>query len=356
MLTGRFCKALLFSAGFLSVFQACKDDAAVQEPLVPTPYTLHTPPGMPPMNIPAYNPLTVEGVALGRKLFYDPILSADSTQACASCHRQSWAFTDSTLKFSMGVTGAHGTRNAMPLFNLGWQNNFFWDGGAANLESQVIGPITNPLEMNELLPNIVLKLNRHAEYPALFRAAFELPDTAKITIPMLMRAVAQFERTIISADSRYDRWKRGEAAFSDAELRGLALYEDPEKGDCNHCHVTGSTFSDFVFRNNGLDSIGTDGGRYRITLLESDRGKFKTPSLRNISLTAPYMHDGRFQSLDEVLEFYNTGFHYSPTLDPNLEHAVKGRLSAQDKADIIAFLATLSDPVLLVNPDFQKPE
>lgn len=347
----RFIPAL-----YLFFLIACKDDPALPGPLQPTPFSLIIPPGMPKMTIPPENPMTMEGVALGRKLFYDPILSADSTQACASCHRQSWAFTDSTLQFSLGITGAHGVRNAMPLFNLGWQTNFFWDGGAANLESQVIGPITNPLEMNELLPNIVVKLNRHPEYPGLFRAAFGLPDTAAITIPMLMRAVAQFERTIISADSRYDRWKQGKATLTDAELRGLALFENPEKGDCNHCHVTGSTFSDFVYRNNGLDSFSTDGGRYRITLLESDRGKFKTPSLRNIALTAPYMHDGRFKTLDEVLEFYNSGFHYSPTLDPNLEHAVKGRLSAQDKADLAAFLNTLTDPALLLDPDFKKPE
>ncbi|MFN8301124.1 MAG: cytochrome c peroxidase [Saprospiraceae bacterium] len=339
----------------VALLTQCKDGASPDEPISPTPYSLHIPAGMPAMDIPAGNPLSVEGIALGRKLFYDPILSADSTQACAACHRQNWAFVDSSLQFSIGITGAKGTRNAMPLFNLGWQDNFFWDGGAADLESQVLGPITNPLEMNELLSNVAIKLNRHPEYPALFRVAFGLSDTASVTIPMLMRAIAQFERSIISADSRYDRWKRGEASLSDQELRGLALFENPEKGDCNHCHVTGSTFSDFVFRNNGLDSIGSDPGRYRITLLESDRGKFKTPSLRNIGLTAPYMHDGRFQTLEEVLDFYNTGFKDSPTLDPNLKHAVKGRLSAQDKADLIAFLKTLDDPGLLSNPAFEKP-
>lgn len=335
---------------------ACRKDSGT-DILQPTPYELSIPGGLPPMVIPANNPLTREGVALGRKLFYDPILSADSSQSCASCHRQNWAFVDSSLRFSIGITGESGVRNAMPLFNLGWQDNFFWDGGAADLESQVLGPITNPLEMNEELGNVLLKLNRHPEYPALFRAAFALPDTAKVTIPLMMRAVAQFERTIISGDSRYDRWKRGQGQLNEQELRGLTLFENPEKGDCNHCHVTGSTFSDFAFRNNGLNGADQgDQGRYRITLLDSDRGKFKTPSLRNIELTAPYMHDGRFQTLDEVLEFYNSGVQDSPTLDPNLKHADPGRMSAQDKADIIAFLKTLSDPALLSNPDFSAPQ
>lgn len=320
----------------------------------PTPYTLQIPEGMPAMNIPANNPLTVEGIALGRKLFYDPILSGNNTQSCASCHKQSYAFTDSTLQFSIGIDNVAGPRNSMPLFNLGWTNKgFFWDGGASNLESQVIGPIQNPLEMHETLPNAINELRASAEYPALFKAAF---GTDSITVPLLMRAIAQFERTLISANSKYDKYMRGEATLSPQELNGLALYTAMDKGDCNHCHVLGSTFTDFEYRNTGLDSIPVDKGRALITLNPSDDGKFKTPTLRNIALTAPYMHDGRFSNLQQVMNFYNTGFHYTQNLDVNLQTAVKGRLNQQEINDIIAFLNTLTDTEFLSNPAFAKPE
>ena len=318
----------------------------------PTPYTLMIPEGLPQMQIPADNPLTVEGIALGRKLFYDPILSGNNQMACASCHRQNFSFSDSSIAFSIGIDNLPGVRNGMPLVNLGWQKKFFWDGGAADLESQVIGPIENPLEMHETLANAIAELNAHPEYPALFKKAFGI---SAITTPYVMRAIAQFERTMMSGNSRYDQWKRGQASLTAQELNGLALYEDPLKGDCNHCHVTGSTFSDFEFRNNGVDSIYADAGRYKITLNPADSGKFKTPSLRNIALTAPYMHDGRFTTLQQCLDHYNTGFHYSPTLDANLQTSVKGRMSAQDMADIIAFLNTLTDTEFTTDPRFSKP-
>ena len=346
----RLCLFCLLS---LFILQCQKDDPPVKKQ--PTPFDLVIPKGLPAMNIPADNPMTVEGVALGRRLFYDPILSADSTQSCSSCHQQAHGFVDGNLQFSIGIDGQPGTRNAMPLFNLGWQRSFFWDGGAANMESQVVGPITNPVEMHEDLPRVALKLNRHPEYPTLFREAFDLPDTAAVTIPMLMKAIAQFERTLISGNSRYDQWKRGDTQLTAQELHGMDLFQDFEKGDCSHCHVLGSTFSDFEFRNNGLDSIPVDEGRFLITLLPNDKGKFKTPSLRNLAYTAPYMHDGRFATLTEVLAFYNSGFKDSPTLDANLKHAVKGRLSPEDMADIIAFLHTLDDPDFLSNPAFANP-
>lgn len=334
---------------------AChKDEPVVVTPLKATPYTLTIPKGLPVMNIPADNPMTVEGIALGRRLFYDPILSADSTQSCGNCHFAAFSFTDSA-RLSIGIDQIKGMRNAMPIMNLGWQKLFFWDGGAIGLESQVIGPITNPLEMHDTLPNVALKLNRHPEYPALFRRAFDLPETEKVSIPLLMRAIAQFERTLITANSKYDKWKRGETTLNEQELRGMALYEDMGKGDCVHCHTMGSAFSDFEFRNNGLDAQPADLGRMRITLNSNDLGKFKTPSLRNIELTAPYMHDGRFQTLDQVLEHYNTGVVNSPTLDLNLAYAVPGRLSQSEKDDIIAFLKTLTDLDFVRNKDFQNP-
>lgn len=328
------------------LFVAC--NRCEDETPAATPYTLVIPEGLPPMNIPSTNPLTVEGVALGKRLFYDPILSANNTQSCASCHIQETGFSETT-QYSTGIDGIEGNRNAMPLINLGWQTKFFWDGGANGLESQVIGPITNPIEMHETLANVVAKLNTHAEYPDLFKAAF---GSAEVSSQNIMRAIAQFERTLISGNSKYDQYLRGETFLSSQELNGLSLFTDMEKGDCSHCHSLGSTFSDFEFRNTGLDSIPVDEGRYLITLNQGDRGKFKTPSLRNVELTGPYMHDGRFQSLLECVQHYNTGFHYSANLDPNLYFAVKGRMTQQEMEDVVAFLKTLTDMEFVNNPAF----
>ena len=336
--------AFIFIAPLL--FVAC--DKGEDEVPAATPYTLVIPQGLPPMNIPSNNPLTVEGVALGKRLFYDPILSADNTQSCASCHLQETGFSETT-QYSTGIDGIEGNRNAMPLINLGWQTKFFWDGGANGLESQVIGPITNPIEMHETMENVVAKLNGHAEYPDLFKAAF---GSADVSSQNIMRAIAQFERTLISGNSKYDQYIRGETFLSSQELNGLSLFTDMEKGDCSHCHSLGYTFSDFEFRNTGLDSIPLDEGRYLITLNQGDRGKFKTPSLRNVELTAPFMHDGRFQTLLECVQHYNTGFRYSANLDPNLSFAVKGRMTQQEMEDLVAFMETLTDLEFVNNPEF----
>jgi cytochrome c peroxidase len=336
--------AILFVIPLL--FVAC--DKGEDEVPAATPYTLVIPQGLPPMNIPSTNPLTVEGVALGKRLFYDPILSANNTQSCASCHIQETGFSETT-QYSTGIDGIEGNRNAMPLINLGWQTKFFWDGGANGLESQVIAPITNPIEMHETMANVVAKLNADNEYPDLFKAAF---GNAQVTSQNIMRAIAQFERTLISGNSKYDQYMRGEVLLSAQELNGKALFEDMEKGDCVHCHSLGSTFSDFEFRNTGLDSIPVDEGRYLITLNQGDRGKFKTPSLRNVELTAPFMHDGRFQTLLQCVQHYNTEFHYSANLDPNLSFAVKGRMTQQEMEDLVAFMKTLTDTEFVNNPAF----
>lgn len=336
---------------FLASMFACKKEKDEVSDL--TPYPLSTPEGFPQIPIPAENPLTVEGVALGKKLFFDPILSGDNTMSCGSCHKQGFAFTDSTNQFSTGITKEQGDRNSMALINLAWETPFFWDGGAPTMEDQVLGPISNPLEMHQNLADLIDELNAHPEYPALFKKVFKQD---KITSKQLMFAIAQFERTLVSANSRYDKWvrKEGGATLTDKELRGLSLYEDETKGDCFHCHPVKTLFTDFEFRNTGLDSITKDPGRYRITFRKGDEGKFKTPTLRNIEKTAPYMHDGRFKTLEEVLEFYNTGFHYHENLDKNLALAKKGRLTEQDKQDIIAFLKTLTDEEFLTNPKFVK--
>jgi cytochrome c peroxidase len=341
---------LLGTAVLLTLWACHKDEGEYTAGGGPTPYVLAIPRGLPPMPIPADNPLTVEGVALGKRLFYDPILSGDNTQSCASCHRQSFAFTDSTLQFSIGIDQRAGNRNAMPLFNIGYARNFFWDGGAANLETQVLGPITNPLEMHEELANCIAELRADPEYPNLFLKAF---GTDSITTALLMKAIAQFERTILSGNSKYDAVQRGTATFTAAEQRGRDIFTDFQKGDCTHCHTLGSTFTDFEYRNTGLDSIAVDSGRARITLLPADLGRFKTPSLRNVELTGPYMHDGRFTTLQQVMDHYNTGFHYPPNLDPNLRSAVKGRMTQQDMDDLIAFMKTLTDYDLISDPRFQ---
>ena len=343
---------------YVAIIFSCSKDPVITTSniVVDTPavlFNLKTPVGFPKINIPASNLLTVEGIALGRKLFYDPILSLDNTQSCGSCHNQKFAFTDSTLQFSKGITGEIGSRNAMPIMNLAWERAFFWDGGSATIEDQVIWPITNPIEMHETLPNVLRKLNADATYKKLFKRAF---GSDSITTKHIMKAIAQFERTVISANSKYDKYVRGEVELTFDELKGMELIEDQTKGDCFHCHVLGSTFTDFDFKNNGLDSVFTDLGRYRVTLKETDKGKFKTPTLRNVELTAPYMHDGRFKTLEEVLEHYNTGFaENSPNLDVNIALGKKGRMSETEKQQIIAFLKTLTDYDFINNPNFKKP-
>ena len=344
--------AILLSLVFIVFLIGCKKETPTPETVAGlTPYVLQIPSSLPPMVIPASNPMTEEGVALGKQLFFDPILSGDNTMACANCHKQSFAFSDSTIQFSIGIDKLPGTRNAMPLVNLGYQKQFFWDGGAADLESQVIGPIQNPVEMHENLNNVLAELNAHPTYPALFKKVF---GSDKIGTAMVMKAIAQYERTIISGNSKYDQVKAGTASFTPQEQRGMNWYVDMKKGDCAHCHVLGSTFSDFEYRNTGLDSLTVDKGRGRITLNPTDDGKFKTPSLRNIALTAPYMHDGRFKTLEECIQHYNVGFKYTANLDPNLDNIKKGRLNPADVQDIIAFLNTLTDTEFISNPKFKK--
>ena len=318
----------------------------------PTPYTLTIPAGFPSMIIPADNPMTLEGIALGRRLFYEPLLSGDNTLACGSCHNQQFGFTDNQSQFSDGIDFIEGTRNSMPIMNLGWERDFLWDGGASDLESQAVGPIENTIEMHETLQNALAELNAHPEYPALFKKAF---GSDIINTTNLVKAIAQFERTVISGNSRFDKYMKQETSLTEQEIRGMNVFTDFQKGDCGHCHVLGSTFTDYEFKNNGLDLVSVDEGRGRITLIASDYGKFKTPSLRNIGLTGPYMHDGRFSSLEQVLNHYNTGILAHPNLDPLLAEAIPGRMTAQDIQDIIAFLHTLTDEEFLTNPDFKKP-
>jgi cytochrome c peroxidase len=297
-------------------------------------------------DLPRDNPLIEERVALGKALFNETALSRDGTLSCASCHVANFAFTDAR-RFSLGVEGRKGTRNSMPLTNLAWKTSFFWDGRAPSLRVQVLMPIEDHTEMDETLERVVAKLAATKEYPPLFTAAFGTPE---ITAEKLGLALEQFLLTLTSYDAKFDRALRGKATLTDDEKRGFELFMtefDPRTGqrgaDCFHCHG-GPLFSDHQFHNNGLAPNDADPGRFRITKLESDRNKFATPSLRNIARTAPYMHDGRFATLEEVVAHYSSGIHRSATLDPNLAKHPEGglQLSPGDQQALVAFLKTLS--------------
>lgn len=349
----------------LSLLCACSSDDPKPEETddgyVATPQPLTVPPifeqFLPAPSIPADNPQTVEGIALGRKLFFDPILSGDGTQSCASCHKPSNSFTDNT-RLSIGIDGFEGTRNSMPIYNMAWNFNskLFWDGRANSIEKQALEPVTNPVEMHNTWENAVGSLQNHSEYPELFNKAF---GTATISKELAAKAIAQFERTLISANSPFDKYLLGEGTLTPQEINGFAIFMDEARGDCFHCH--GSEFNplwtDNIFHNNGLDAIITDKGLGAVTGDPNQDGLFKSPSLRNLAYTAPYMHDGRFETLDEVINHYSEGLVYSPTIDPLMKAVSRGgvQLTESDKADLKAFLLSLSDPSFINNPNFQDP-
>lgn len=328
----------------------------------PEAYTISIPKWMPPLPATPANELTKGGVALGRMLFYDPILSRDSTQACATCHQQAMGFTDG-LANSLGIRGQSSTRNSMPLVNLAYNTRgFFWDGRSVDLENQALLPIEDHLEMDDTWDNVERKLRRHKDYPIRFREAFGISRKTELTRDLVVKAISQFERTLISAQSRYDRivWAKDDFP-SDEEQRGLELFFIEYAGNqahpgCSHCHFN-PLFTDNNFHNNGLDAVPNlsafkDLGRGKITSLLSDNGKFRTPSLRNVALSAPYMHDGRFKNLEEVLDNYSRGGHGVANEDPNI---VPFLLTAQDKSDLIAFLKMLTDTSFVNNSAFSNP-
>lgn len=325
---------------------------------VADPLVIETPAFFPRLRIPESNPLTVQGVALGRRLFYDEILSRDQTQSCGSCHTQAFAFSDNGRRFSEGIHGTLGTRNAPALINTAWIRTAFWDGRRGSLEDQARDPVPNPIEMDLPWAEALPRLRAHPEYPGLFEAAFGTPE---ITEDRVVLAIAQFERTMISAGSKYDLRQRGEAEFTPAEERGFELFFT-ETGDCFHCHgnilLTTDEFRDIGLE---LDPAAVDSGRARVTKDPADLGKFRTPTLRNIAYTAPYMHDGRYATLEEAIRHYEEHLQRSPNLDvlllARLDRIDQGlRLTDQDIQDLIAFLETLSDPAFLTNPDFADPD
>lgn len=317
----------------------------------------------PPPQIAPDNPLTIQGVKLGRMLFYETDLSLDGSMSCASCHRQEHAFSDTT-QFSIGVHGLPGHRQAMAVFNMAWNmNNFFWDGRAALLRDQSLKPIQDSLEMAETLDHVVSKLNNDQLYRDQFHRTF---GSDQITPERMSLALEQFMNSIVSVDSRYDRFLSGQDMLTENEERGRVLFfaeYDPffpatSGADCAHCH-TPRNFENDLFVNNGLESDGSvaDLGRELVTGDPNDRGKMKVPSLRNVALTAPYMHDGRFQTLEQVVDHYNDGLQPSNTLDPALENTrTTGlMLTEQDRMDLVAFLRTLTDLTLPTRPEYADP-
>jgi cytochrome c peroxidase len=349
-----------------SMLVGCRelDDVPVREIAVydDSPYALSYG-EMPAPVIAADNPLHVQGVALGRMLFYEKRLSRTGTLACASCHKQEHAFSDPRV-FSLGVDQLPGKRHAMAVFNMAWNTNgFFWDGRAHLLRDQSLKPIQDHLEMDETLAHVIEKLRKLLQYEDQFVRAFGSKEINALRISL---ALEQFMHSIVSSESKYDLFLRGEVALSAAELRGRDLFTQeynpffPEASgaDCQHCHG-GLNFENDEFRNNGLDEEADllDVGYEAVSGNLSDRGKFKVPSLRNIALTAPYMHDGRFQTLEEVVDHYNTGIKSSNTLDVTLENTLPNGLllSDQDKADLVAFLHTLTDLKLTTNPAYGSP-
>ncbi len=322
-----------------------------------TPYPFQMSETFPIPDLPRDNPLTVERVELGKTLFFDKRISINDAQSCADCHLPEKAFADNR-RTARGAEGEFGPRNSMPLFNLAWKKEFFWDGRAKSLRAQVLLPIQNPIEMHQSLTNLVAKLKsekaesakRKAEmdYTSLFAAAFGSPE---ITAEKISLALENYLLTLTSFNAKFDRVLRGEEKFTPDEQRGFELFSteyDPRRGqfgaDCFHCHG-GPLFQSQSFANNGSDGAFKDLGREQVTGKASDRGKFAVPSLRNIALTAPYMHDGRFRTLAEVIEHYSTGVVRSATLDPNLAKHPDGGvpLMAADKRALVAFLKTLTD-------------
>ncbi len=326
---------LLTLFSFLAM--SCKEENDNNNDYEPTPYEVTVPFGFPAINLSQENPLTVEGIALGRRLYYDYALDKNKSKACASCHLQQSAFSSPVP-------------NVLPHINLGWDRVFLWNGKVEGALEEIM-----LFEVEDFLETNISDLNNHSEYPELFNKAFGVDTISSREVSF---ALAQFARTLVSGNSRYDRVIRSELFFTDEESNGYDIFFS-EKGDCFHCH-SAPLFNDLSYHNIGLDSTfsGVDLGRYNMTGNEFDIGKMATPTLRNIELTGPYMHDGRFQTLEEVVEFYNSGVKRSATLDPIMtklgkEHGLN--LTAQEKSDLIAFLKSLTDTAFTTNPALSNP-
>jgi len=344
---------IVYSVGLVLATLSCTEETTVVEEQKPTPVILAIPSNFPqPVYDLSINSLTEEGIALGKMLFYDPILSRDNTISCGFCHQQPTAFTHHGHDVSHGIDDKLGRRNSLPIQNLIWYRNFFWDGGVHNLDLVPLNAISNPVEMDEDTQDLMTKLKAQQRYQHQFKLAF---GSEEINSTRFLQALSQFLATMVSGNSPYDKYVRGENfQFNSAQLEGHALF----KQHCASCHSS-DLFTDQSFRNNGFstpDDLLKDPGREEITLNPDDRGKFKVPSLRNIEYTAPYMHNGKLASLEDVLDFYSSGVNVSSTLDPILKDNGQPGISLTDDEGkkIIAFLMTLSDQQFLSDRRFSE--
>ncbi len=322
----------------------------------PTPYEIGAPDYFPKLISPTDNPLTVQGITLGRDLFFDKRLSKDDKMSCSSCHFPEKGFTDGR-RFSPGVDGIVGTRSSMSLVNIGFtKNGLFWDGRSKTLEEQAALPVEDVIELHTTWGEVESKLRKDDTYKKQFREAFGIKSSNEITKDLATKALAQYQRAIISGNSKFDKIRRNEAFFTDLELMGFSLFtdvvgDDIPDAECHHCHQLDLASSDAFF-NNGIQEAKTindfkDLGKGGVTKNIADNGKMKAPTLRNIMLSAPYMHDGRFSTIDEVLDHYNSGGKESPNKDPLIRDI---QLLPIHKRALIAFLNTLTDTSYMQNP------
>ncbi|MVZ65061.1 c-type cytochrome [Sphingobacterium sp. DK4209] len=339
-------KAYWLVAGtIITIIFACqKADHFVDEYLISFTKPKHFP--EPNYNFPG-NPISKEKFDLGKKLFYDPILSRDNTISCSSCHIPENAFTHHGHDVSHGIDDRLGIRNSMTLTNLAWSKSFFWDGGVFDLDLFSIAPIENVVEMDEKLPNVLKKLNSSKTYPLLFEKAF---GTREIQSSHLLKALSQFMLLLVSDQSKYDQVIRSEAEFTAEEEAGYRLFQS----NCNACHQE-PLFTDGSFRDNGIGmNPAKDEGRFEISQLENDRLKFKVPTLRNLAFTQPYMHDGRFRTLESVINHYRREVQQTPNLDPLFSKEMGIKLSELEVKQLLAFLNTLNDETFIKNPLFRE--
>jgi len=338
---------LLFTATASSLLNSCKKNDVPKGRT--TPVQFEVPPGFPaPKFNFANNPLTKEGIELGRHLFYDGLLSKDGNFPCASCHQQFAAFATFDHDLSHGFNNAFTTRNAQSLANLAWQTEFHHDGGINNLEVQPLAPITAPNEMGETIDGVVAKLRQEEKYRKMFKAAF---GDEGINSQRILKSLSQFMVTLVSANSKYDQVKAGKASFTPTEQSGYQIFQ----AKCASCHVE-PLFTDNSYRNIGLplNNWLKDYGRMHITNNRADSLKFKVPTLRNVDVTGPYTHDGRFYYLRHMLEHYRSGIQQSPTLDPSLRNGIP--LTNTEIDQLIAFLRTLTDEKFLNDSRFAQPQ
>lgn len=352
-------KGLYFIVILLVAF-SCREGDLVDIEYNPTPYIVEGTEYLGPIPVPPENQLTHEGIKLGQHLFYDPILSADNSMSCASCHFPEKAFTDGNA-VSVGIDGIAGTRSAMSLVNAAYYTKgLFWDGRSENLEEQALIPVEDEIELHHNWGDVIEEFKEHPTYPQMFREAFGIEDKEEIRKELAAKALAQFQRIIISGNSKFDRVNNGIGAFNEEQFVGLETFFDVNPlipdGECGHCH-NDPLFTTNQYFDNGIQDAKTlteytDIGLASVTSRNLDYGKMRAPTLRNIELTAPYMHDGRFQTLEEVVEHYSKGGHATPNRDPLIFEL---GLSEEQKTGLVAFMKALTDTSYLENPYVRNP-